>query len=197
MIKQRRKRRVKEPVNPVWVAREYGKKYHMIGCGKLNGSLEVSEMSEEEAIAKGSLRHALGKRDRSIVVHQKNTCASAMYGPCPRYDLFEATYSADSTERLYVHVLIPRDGMRQLPAMELQLLPPTPLQSSLRLTSDARQGAFDRLHAARSAVAEALGVPDTELSLSMGMSGDFQEAIRKGATSVRVGSLIFGSRPPK
>ena len=53
MIKQRRKPRVKEPVNPVWVAGEYGKKYHMIGCGKLNGSLEVSEMSEEEAIAKG------------------------------------------------------------------------------------------------------------------------------------------------
>ncbi|CAE6954973.1 Plpbp [Symbiodinium sp. CCMP2592] len=58
-------------------------------------------------------------------------------------------------------------------------------------------GAFDRLHAARSAVAAALGVPDKELGLSMGMSGDFQEAIRKGATSVRVGSLIFGSRPPK
>ena len=46
MIKQRRKRRVKEPVNPVWVAGEYGKKYHMIGCGKLNGSLEVYHPEE-------------------------------------------------------------------------------------------------------------------------------------------------------
>ena len=30
--------------------------------------------------------------------------------------------------------------------------------------------------------------------LSMGMSGDFEEAIKFGATSVRVGSLFFGKR---
>ena len=30
--------------------------------------------------------------------------------------------------------------------------------------------------------------------LSMGMSGDFEEAIGAGATIVRVGSAIFGSR---
>jgi pyridoxal phosphate enzyme (YggS family) len=32
--------------------------------------------------------------------------------------------------------------------------------------------------------------------LSMGMSGDFETAIRFGATHVRVGSAIFGARPP-
>jgi len=32
--------------------------------------------------------------------------------------------------------------------------------------------------------------------LSMGMSGDYAEAIRFGATSVRVGSALFGQRPP-
>jgi hypothetical protein len=31
--------------------------------------------------------------------------------------------------------------------------------------------------------------------LSMGMSGDFETAVRLGATSVRVGSAIFGARP--
>ena len=30
--------------------------------------------------------------------------------------------------------------------------------------------------------------------LSMGMSGDFETAIREGATHVRVGSAIFGAR---
>jgi uncharacterized pyridoxal phosphate-containing UPF0001 family protein len=30
----------------------------------------------------------------------------------------------------------------------------------------------------------------------MGMSADFTEAIQFGATHVRVGSAIFGSRPP-
>lgn len=32
--------------------------------------------------------------------------------------------------------------------------------------------------------------------LSMGMSGDFETAIRFGATSVRVGSAVFGARSP-
>jgi pyridoxal phosphate enzyme (YggS family) len=32
--------------------------------------------------------------------------------------------------------------------------------------------------------------------LSMGMSGDFETAIRFGATHVRVGTAIFGARPP-
>ena len=32
--------------------------------------------------------------------------------------------------------------------------------------------------------------------LSMGMSGDFEEAIRFGATHVRIGTAIFGDRPP-
>ena len=39
--------------------------------------------------------------------------------------------------------------------------------------------------AARNGVAE----------LSMGMSGDFETAVRLGATSVRVGSALFGERP--
>ncbi|MDV7339860.1 YggS family pyridoxal phosphate-dependent enzyme [Terasakiella sp. A23] len=33
--------------------------------------------------------------------------------------------------------------------------------------------------------------------LSMGMSGDYETAIRFGATSVRVGTAIFGTRPKK
>lgn len=57
--------------------------------------------------------------------------------------------------------------------------------------------AFSILAAARDAVATQLGVHVDELGLSMGMSGDFEEAIQRGATSVRVGSSIFGTRPPK
>ena len=62
---------------------------------------------------------------------------------------------------------------------------------------------FDQLVACRVTVAEQLGVPSRSLALSMGMSGDFEPAIARGATSVRVGSSIFGARayaaskPPK
>lgn len=36
--------------------------------------------------------------------------------------------------------------------------------------------------------------PSTVTELSMGMSGDFEEAIRAGSTMVRIGTAIFGSR---
>jgi uncharacterized pyridoxal phosphate-containing UPF0001 family protein len=32
--------------------------------------------------------------------------------------------------------------------------------------------------------------------LSMGMSGDFADAIAHGATHVRIGTALFGARPP-
>ena len=53
---------------------------------------------------------------------------------------------------------------------------------------------FDKLAASRESVAHILGVEVSSLELSMGMSGDFAEAIARGATSVRVGSIIFGER---
>ena len=42
-------------------------------------------------------------------------------------------------------------------------------------------------------LAERHGLPE----LSMGMSGDFEVAVEEGATMVRVGTAIFGPRPPR
>ena len=53
---------------------------------------------------------------------------------------------------------------------------------------------FIRLKEVRDSVAEELGV---ELELSMGMSDDFESAIRCGSDEVRVGTGIFGERPKK
>ncbi|KAL9190832.1 hypothetical protein ACHAXT_000538 [Thalassiosira profunda] len=53
---------------------------------------------------------------------------------------------------------------------------------------------FDTLAQCRGEVAAVLGKEPSDLELSMGMSGDFETAISKGATSVRVGSTIFGAR---
>lgn len=43
------------------------------------------------------------------------------------------------------------------------------------------------------ALAASLGLPD----LSMGMSADFEAAIEEGATLVRIGTAVFGERPPR
>ena len=45
---------------------------------------------------------------------------------------------------------------------------------------------------------QAKKLDNTDISvLSMGMSGDYREAIACGATMVRVGTAIFGPRPPR
>ena len=45
---------------------------------------------------------------------------------------------------------------------------------------------------------DTLATPETPLPwLSMGMSGDFDQAIAEGATHIRVGSALFGRRPAK
>ena len=70
----------------------------------------------------------------------------------------------------------------------LMTLPPVP-----DTPEDARPW-FRRLRALREEW-QAAGVPASMLrELSMGMSGDFEVAIQEGATMVRVGTAIFGSR---
>lgn len=68
-------------------------------------------------------------------------------------------------------------------------------------SKEASEGAenedFVQLKETRDSVAKALGVDQTELELSMGMSEDFESAIRCGSNEVRVGSSIFGERPSK
>lgn len=59
---------------------------------------------------------------------------------------------------------------------------------------EQRRGAFGRTRA----LFEALhaGHPGVD-TLSMGMSDDFAVAIAEGATMVRIGTALFGARPPK
>lgn len=56
---------------------------------------------------------------------------------------------------------------------------------------------FVCLRDTRDRVAEELGWEKSKLELSMGMSADFEGAIKMGSDEVRVGSDIFGERPQK
>jgi uncharacterized pyridoxal phosphate-containing UPF0001 family protein len=57
---------------------------------------------------------------------------------------------------------------------------------------------FESLRAVRDTVC-ASGAEGTASAteLSMGMSRDLEEAVLAGATIVRVGTAVFGSRPPR
>ena len=56
---------------------------------------------------------------------------------------------------------------------------------------------FITLRDVRDKVAVELSFKKEDLELSMGMSNDFESAIRCGSNEVRVGSTIFGERPNK
>lgn len=58
---------------------------------------------------------------------------------------------------------------------------------------EAARTAFRRMRALRDTLSKTHGA---SLALSMGMSADFEMAIAEGADYVRVGTAIFGERPP-
>ena len=53
---------------------------------------------------------------------------------------------------------------------------------------------FIQLAECKKRVCEVTGLAPETLELSMGMSGDFEQAIEMGSDNVRVGSSIFGAR---
>jgi pyridoxal phosphate enzyme (YggS family) len=80
-------------------------------------------------------------------------------------------------------------AMAVLPRLEVRGLMTIP---ALSRDGEEARGHFAALRELRDRLAGSMGVPLPELS--MGMSGDFLEAIEEGATIVRVGSAIFGGR---
>jgi len=68
------------------------------------------------------------------------------------------------------------------------------LGNSLSAVKDGGNPDFQTLREVRRKVSQQLNVPESEIELSMGMSNDFEEAIKCGSTNVRVGSSIFGAR---
>ena len=81
--------------------------------------------------------------------------------------------------------------VRAQPALQLRGLMAIPAPDP---DMDRRRAAFRRMRALFEGLAARHPGVDT---LSMGMSEDFPLAIAEGATMVRVGSALFGPRPPK
>ncbi|GGL53683.1 YggS family pyridoxal phosphate-dependent enzyme [Wenxinia marina] len=101
-------------------------------------------------------------------------------GACP--DLFVQVNTGDESQKAGVSVsdapaLIGEARRLSLPLVGLMCIPPVDQPPGPHFALLARMAAEHGLE-----------------GLSMGMSGDFEEAIAHGATHVRVGSAIFGER---
>lgn len=67
----------------------------------------------------------------------------------------------------------------------LMTLPPA------EFSPEQKRAAFAKLRALRDSLGGAAALPE----LSMGMSADFEAAIKEGATIIRIGAALFGPRP--
>ncbi len=86
----------------------------------------------------------------------------------------------------------------ECPNLKLQgLMTIGAIARSQATTEETENEDFICLRDRRNKVAKELGVEKEDLELSMGMSEDFEGAIALGSDEVRVGSTIFGERPPK
>ena len=101
-------------------------------------------------------------------------------GACP--DLFVQVNTGDEDQKAGVPMddadaLVAECRALNLPLKGLMCIPPVDEAPSLHFALLAKIAARNGLD-----------------GLSMGMSGDFEQAIAQGATHIRVGSAIFGAR---
>ena len=147
----------------------------------------VDTVKKANALEKG--RHAL------IVKGEGEQANGDNHGPAERLRIFaqvntsgedskSGTEPGEETLQLCRHV---HEGLMTIGA----------IARSEAVKDGAENEDFVLLREERAKVAKALGLEEKELELSMGMSTDYEEAIRQGSNEVRIGSTIFGARPPK
>ncbi len=106
--------------------------------------------------------------------------------------LLEVNVAGESTKFGFPPAILERelDTLLALPRLQIEgLMAIAPYDDD----AEAARPHFRALRDLRDRLTERTGLPFG--TLSMGMSGDFEVAIEEGATLVRVGSALFGSRP--
>lgn len=155
---------------PDWQAAYEGVKLHLIG-----------PLQSNKTRAAMGLFDAIHSVDRPKLARGIARVADEM-GRCP--DLFVQVNTGEEPQKAGV---LPADADAfiqecrdlDLPLKGLMCIPPLDEEASLHFALLAK-------------IAERNGLD----GLSMGMSDDFETAIRLGATHIRVGSAIFGARVP-
>ena len=160
-------------------------RWHFIGhlqSNKCNKLVKVTNLWMVETIDSAKLATALNNswsrvhvedRERLKVMIQVNTSQEESKGGCGSGDVVGLT----------THI------WNMCPKLEL-----CGLMTIGRVTTEEFNPDFILLTQLRKQVSTVVGVDETQLELSMGMSNDFEQAIRAGSTNVRVGSAIFGAR---
>jgi PLP dependent protein len=157
-----------------------GAKFHLIGPLQSNKTTKAAELfhaidavdSVRIAQRLNSTAQSLGKK-LPILIEVKLSHEESKHGLAPSElpALLTAIEELDSVEAV---------GLMTVPPWSVDAEPARPYFRELRRLRDQSLARFPRL-----------------TQLSMGMSNDFPVAIEEGSTCIRVGTAIFGRRPPK
>ena len=155
-------------------------RWHLIGHLQKNKIRKVLPAAE--------LLHGIDSAELAVAVDR----VAQELGLFPRA-LLEINVSGESTKFGFSpdDVRTSLDDLLALPRLQIEgLMTIAPVAPD----SEEARPCFAALRALRDELAIRSGAPLA--TLSMGMSGDFEVAIEEGATLVRVGTAVFGSRPP-
>ncbi|MBX3011822.1 MAG: YggS family pyridoxal phosphate-dependent enzyme [Caldilineaceae bacterium] len=154
-------------------------RWHLIGT--------IQSRKTAQAVGPFSLIHSI---DRDKIAQRLSRDAEA--AQCVLSVLLEVNVSGEASK----HGFTPTDllanaaDLLALPALQIQgLMTMAPLVEE----AAAARPVFRRLHEVRAELQERHPTGHWQ-ELSMGMTNDFEVAIEEGATLVRIGSAIFGSR---
>jgi pyridoxal phosphate enzyme (YggS family) len=175
--------RVQEAAEKVEQVSGLALRWHLIGHLQSNKARHAARMFEfihtvDSLELASRLDRIAGelRRTPAVLVQVKLGDEPAKAGAAPQ-DLPAIIEALDSAANLRL------DGLMVIP----------PLSES----PDSARGYFKRLREILDGINQSRAKDRQLAGLSMGMSGDFEIAIEEGATMVRVGTAIFGSRQQK
>ena len=155
--------------------------WHLIGALQRNkASAAVRDFDWIHSVDRLSLARAIDNAARGIgkvqpILLQVNLGEESSKGGCAPRNLLDLWRECAELPQLSVR------GLMALPPMSVDAEASRPYFQRLRELRDELRG-------------EEKGVQSTLSELSMGMSNDFEIAVEEGATFVRVGTALFGSR---
>lgn len=171
---------VQEALPKIAALRGHGLEWHLIGHLQSNKAREAAQAFDwVQSVDRAKLVAALARHRPPAagplnVLVQVNIDDEASKSGCRPQDVPALAEAIAAQPALRLR------GLMAIPA-------PDPDRARRRAAFRAMSALFDALQAAHPGV-------DT---LSMGMSEDYLDAVTEGATMVRIGSALFGPRPPK
>ena len=152
-----------------------GLNYHFIG--------RLPTKKVRKVVGKVALIHSVGSiklaKKIDFVSYEEGVCQDILIQVNQGGEVSKSGVDSDSLEELFSEI----SGLKNIRIKGLMSIPPF---------HESAKPYFSELRRLRDEIQEKI---DFKLPfLSMGMSGDFQDAIAEGSTHIRIGTSIFGQR---